>query len=84
VRLQEETEKTVSPPGWIHDRFTHPTSAAEFGMVYETMQLTPGEVQPKRMETIKRPAPRTHKTGRKGHQSPFSRDGRQGRSLVGV
>jgi hypothetical protein len=84
VRLQEETEKTVSPPGWIHDRFTHPTSAAEFGMVYETMQLTPGEVQPKRMETIKRPLPRTHKTGRKGHQSPFSRDARQGRSLVGV
>ncbi len=48
VRLQEMTEKSTTAPGWIHDGFTHRCSTAEFGMGYETMKLTAGEIaQPK-------------------------------------
>lgn len=54
VRLQEGTEKTTSPPGWIHDRYTHLTSAAEFGMVYEDLKLTVQEVMPARIKQIGR------------------------------
>jgi hypothetical protein len=65
VRLQEMTEKSTSPPGWIHDHYTHPTSAAEFGMTYETMKLTLSEIAPKSLETIK---PIAHR--RKGSNAP--------------
>lgn len=45
VRFGEVTERTVHPPGQRHDRHTHSTSACEFGMIFETLKLTPSEMK---------------------------------------
>lgn len=45
VRFGKETERTVHPPEPRHDRYTHPTSAAEFGMIFEDLRLTPEEFE---------------------------------------
>ena len=46
VRFGEMTEKTSRPPTTRHTRHTHPTSAAEFGMLYDDLILTPDDLVP--------------------------------------
>lgn len=45
VRYGEMTEKTVHAPKPRHDGYTNLTSSAEYGMIYETLKLTPDEVR---------------------------------------
>lgn len=55
TRLQELTERTTRPPGHIHDQFSHRVTAYEFGMIWETLKLTPDELQPQRLGKIEQP-----------------------------
>ena len=70
VRFQELTEKTTRPPGTIHDRFSHQVTAGEFGMVYEELRLTVGEVKPQKIADPRRIGS-THTSGLKTTKSPY-------------
>ncbi len=75
TRFQEMTEKATRAPGHIHDRYSHRVQAAEFGMIWETLDLTPDELKPLQVEKPKR----LHH-GRKA----MSRYQKQSKSLMGV
>jgi hypothetical protein len=75
TRFQEVTGRTTRPPGHIHDAYSHRVQAFEFGMLWETLELTPEELKPQQIEK-----PKGLHRGRKAH----SRYQRQGKSLMGV
>lgn len=75
TRFQEVTEKATRAPGHIHDRYSHRVQAGEFGMIWETLDLTPGELaleKPVHLHAPKRP---------RGARSRYQK---QHKSLVGV
>lgn len=75
TRLQEMTEKATRPPGHVHDRYSHRVQAAEFGMIWETLDLTPDELALAKPQQLKKP-------GRiRGARSAYQK---QHKSLVGV
>ena len=78
TRLQEMTEKAVNAPGHIHDRNSHRVQAFEFGMIWETLELTEAELLPEKPLRPKRihPAKRL-----RGGRSKYQR---QTKSLMGV
>ena len=76
TRFQEVTGKTTRPPGHLHDRTYHRVTTYEFGMLWETMELTAAELAPVKPE---KPAVRQ----RAGHGAR-SRHQRQTKSLMGV
>jgi hypothetical protein len=53
--FQEITERSTRGPGHIHDLGSDLTTAAEFGMVFETLKLTPQELQAPRLAKIEQP-----------------------------
>lgn len=55
TRLQEMSERTTRPPGHIHDQFSHRVTAYEFGMIWETLKLTPDELKPQNLSRIEQP-----------------------------
>jgi len=67
TRFQERTEKATRAPGHIHDRYSHRTQAFEFGMLWETMDLTAEELAPQKIEK-----PKSIHKGRKA-SSPYQR-----------
>jgi hypothetical protein len=75
TRFQERTEKATRAPGHIHDRFSHRVTAFEFGMIWETLDLTAEELQPAKIEKPKTTA-RLH-----GARSRYQRETK---SLIGV
>lgn len=77
TRFQEMTEKATRAPGHIHDRYSHRTQAFEFGMTWETMELTADELKP---EPIAKPASLGRIRRHRGRGSPYQ----QQRSLLGV
>lgn len=44
--FQEISERSTRPPGHIHDLGSNYVQAGEFGMVWETLKLTPQELMP--------------------------------------
>jgi hypothetical protein len=55
TRFQEMTERTTRPPGHIHDQYSHRATAYEWGMIWETLKLTPDELKPQRLGKIEQP-----------------------------
>lgn len=55
TRLQEMTERTTRPPGHIHDQFSHRVQAYEYGMIWETLKLTPDELKPQNLGKTEQP-----------------------------
>ena len=55
TRLQEMTERTTRAPGHIHDQFSHRVTSYEWGMIWETLKLTPDELQPQRLSKTEQP-----------------------------
>lgn len=55
TRFQEMTERTIRPPGHIHDQYSHRATTYEWGMIWETLKLTPDELKPQETATIGRP-----------------------------
>jgi hypothetical protein len=52
--FQKMTEQSTRPPGHLHDLYSNYTQAGEFGMVWETLKLTPEELQPQKLPKIGR------------------------------
>jgi hypothetical protein len=78
--FQELTERATRPPGHIHDRHSHYVQAGEYGMVWETLNRTPGDLDVLKPRTI---AP-LKSTGRSAPpRSKYQRD-RRTHTLVGV
>ena len=59
VRFGEVTERTSLAPKVRHDRYTHPTSAAEFGMVYDDLLVHAEDLKPPKLAAPLRPKGRT-------------------------
>jgi hypothetical protein len=55
TRFQELTERTTRPPGHIHDQYSHRATSYEWGMIWETLKLTPDELKPQRLGKIEQP-----------------------------
>jgi hypothetical protein len=78
--FQEMTERATRPPGHIHDRHSHYVQAGEYGMVWETLNLTPGDLavlQPKTIGPLKQ-------TGRSAPPRSTYQRARRAHTLVGV
>ena len=81
TRLQEMTERATRPPGHIHDQFSHRVTAYEWGMIWETLKLTPDELAPQRLSRIEQPK-RLRRGGHTRGRSRYQRAAPD--SLVGV
>jgi hypothetical protein len=81
--FQEITERSTRAPGHIHDLGSHLVTAAEFGMVWETLKLTPQELVPQRLAKIEQPKS-TKRAGRVRSRYQRSKQAAQRDSLAGV
>lgn len=81
TRFQELTERTVRPPGHIHDAFSHRTTSYEWGMIWETLKLTPDEIKPQDLSKIGGPK-RLRRGGKPRGRSAYQRT--RPETLVGV
>jgi hypothetical protein len=81
--FQEVTERSTRGPGHLHDLGSDLTSAAEFGMIWETLHLTEEELQVEPLRKIEQP-----RVARKSRpaSSPHQRRTRANRldSLAGI
>jgi len=48
------TEQSTRAPGHLHDIYSNYVQAGEFGMIWETLKLTPDELQPQKPKKIGR------------------------------
>ena len=81
TRFQEMTERTVRPPGHIHDQYSHRATAYEWGMIWETLKLTPDELKPQSLSKTEQPK-RLRRGGRPPGRSAYQRT--RVETLVGV
>jgi hypothetical protein len=79
--FQETTERSIRPPGHIHDRYSDYVQAFEYGMTWETLELTPDEVRPLKPATPEKP--QTARRGTSGGRSAYQR-ARKATTLVGI
>jgi hypothetical protein len=86
--FQKITEMSTRPPGHVHDLHSHLVSAAEFGMTWEMINLTPQDVSAPRLAKIEQPktTKRTRPAPSSGYQRAKRANQRWGpaETLVGV
>ncbi len=81
TRFQEMTERATRAPGNIHDQFSHRVQSYEYGMMWETLKLTPDELAPQRLGKIEQ-AKRLRRGGQNRGRSAYQRT--RPETLVGV
>lgn len=85
TRMQTASERNTRPPGQIHDIYSHYDQAGSYGMIWETLALTPDDLKAETLPEVGR-MKSIHAKRRARTQSPYQRAKRTGdlQSLVGV
>ncbi len=81
TRFQEMTERNTRPPGHIHDSYSHRATSYEWGMIWETLKLTPDELKPMSLSKIEQPK-RLRRGGSRGSRTNYQRT--RAETLVGA